>query len=50
LPNALRLARQIEAAVAVVALLTALRGIGYEEVELDPQGLLRRHPRSGKFT
>jgi hypothetical protein len=32
------LARQIEAAVAVVALLTALRGIGYEEVELDPQG------------
>jgi hypothetical protein len=30
------LARQIEAAVAVESLFTALRGIGYEEVELDP--------------
>jgi hypothetical protein len=43
------LARQIEAAVTVVALLTALRGIGYEEVELDPRAIAR-HPRSGKFT
>jgi hypothetical protein len=30
--------RQIEAAVAVVALLTVLRGIGYEEIEFDRRG------------
>jgi PP-loop superfamily ATP-utilizing enzyme len=51
LADALQLARQIKAAAAVaaVALLAAPDGIGYEEVELDPQAIAR-HPRSGKFT